>query len=286
MFTLGNDLTVNTEIYHDIVIDLLNNRSRKSSGVTGVYAIVNTENKKMYVGSANNIATRLSNHRHFLKGLSKEGLRHKNKHLQKDWDVYGEGAFDYIVIVECNRDELVDLEQEWILKLGLDNLYNVTDAYRVLDTMPDEMRESISKARKGLIFTDEHRQALSDSHMGKPWSAARRAAHKPGVQDKSLSFEKAQEIRRLYELGASYKELAAKYNVGQRSIYDVLRNLYYHDPGYTSKIKPRKVISEDVKANIIRDVLNLDIRVSEVARKYNVSNHTVYKYINQSEKGE
>ncbi len=60
--------------------------------LSGVYAIVNRENGKRYVGSAINIPKRWREHQ---RGLQR-GC-HENSYLQGAWNKYGEGAFEFVV---------------------------------------------------------------------------------------------------------------------------------------------------------------------------------------------
>ena len=77
---------------------------------TGIYAIKNTANGKIYIGSACDIERRWKVHRSDLS-LG----RHHSKPLQRAWKKYGPDAFAWIVleIVE-SIDVLIDREQDWI----------------------------------------------------------------------------------------------------------------------------------------------------------------------------
>lgn len=76
----------------------------------GVYAITNTINGKMYVGSARNINQRWQGHRHELRHN-----RHHAPHLQRAWNKYGESAF-ILQVLEIVKDvtKLRETEQRWI----------------------------------------------------------------------------------------------------------------------------------------------------------------------------
>ena len=77
---------------------------------TGVYAIKNKVNGKVYVGSSTgSICKRWNMHRHHLRKRS-----HCNQHLQASWVKYGEFSFDFVVLEECVPSRCLDREQAWI----------------------------------------------------------------------------------------------------------------------------------------------------------------------------
>lgn len=87
---------------------------------SGVYKITNTANKKIYIGSTNNLK-RLNGVQFMLKMNN-----HTNKALQADWNKFGETSFE-IEILEVlkkkeegffdTKRELAKLEEQWIAKL-------------------------------------------------------------------------------------------------------------------------------------------------------------------------
>ncbi|MDD5309762.1 MAG: GIY-YIG nuclease family protein [Deltaproteobacteria bacterium] len=88
----------------------------------GVFAIRNTVNGKVYMGSSLNLHGPLNKHRFTLKMGS-----HRNTALQADWNAYGEDAFTFEILEVvketsepgfCVDDELTLLEQIWIEKQG------------------------------------------------------------------------------------------------------------------------------------------------------------------------
>lgn len=77
---------------------------------TGVYAIRNKVNGKIYIGSAAIcIKTRWRGHRRTLRGG-----RHANKILQRAWRKYGEHLFEFVVLELCFAFNCVEREQYWI----------------------------------------------------------------------------------------------------------------------------------------------------------------------------
>lgn len=74
---------------------------------SGVYQILNIKNGKKYIGSSVNIEDRW-NQSHLR--LLRQGT-HQNSHLQNAWNKYGEEAFVFSIIEECDPECLIEKEQ-------------------------------------------------------------------------------------------------------------------------------------------------------------------------------
>lgn len=77
--------------------------------ISGIYAIKNKINDKIYIGSSNNIGHRWNTH---LSQLSND--KHHNDHLQNSWNYYGGEFFDFTIQEECSVDLLDFKEEFWI----------------------------------------------------------------------------------------------------------------------------------------------------------------------------
>jgi group I intron endonuclease len=172
---------------------------------SGIYAIRNTVNGKVYVGSAANIEKRWRLHRSQL-ALS----THHSKKLQNAWNKHGSQSFVFEVIELVNdKSNLLEREQHWIDTLSaFSNGYNgrlkaqsylgmkhSTDALakmsakmmgnsygagskrslKQLEKMSEagtgkrhsvESRQKISASRAGFEFSDEAKAKISLSLMG------------------------------------------------------------------------------------------------------------------------
>ena len=101
-------------------------QTRKTSQPACVYEIINTINKKLYVGQTTRGRMRWKDH---LKNL--RGGYHENSNLQADFNQYGEDAFEWRIIkeFETKDEQLLITEESRIMNLYIDegkNLYNVT----------------------------------------------------------------------------------------------------------------------------------------------------------------
>ena len=109
--------------------------------IKGIYIIKNIENNRVYVGETLDVVRRWTEHLQKLQ----DG-KHNNKELQKDFNIYGKGVFEFYV--ETFVDESINYNQTYIkiLLLLLERktinkykqdgytLYNMEDSlYRVLD---------------------------------------------------------------------------------------------------------------------------------------------------------
>lgn len=118
---------------------------------SGIYAIINVVNGKCYVGSAVNLERRWREHRRQLKSGA-----HPNRYLQSAWLKYGEGSFEFSVLMDCSHERLIEEEQ------------------KAMDRMAPEYNLSpTAGSTLGFKFSEESRAKLSRSMMGKGRGVAR-----------------------------------------------------------------------------------------------------------------
>lgn len=77
-----------------------------SDSNSGVYAIVNKDNGKLYIGSTNRLNKRDNEHWSDLSTKT-----HDNQHLQNAFNKYGRESFEYYVIFQCKEEDLLKYEQ-------------------------------------------------------------------------------------------------------------------------------------------------------------------------------
>lgn len=122
--------------------------------------IHNRISKRGYVGSASkNLRRRANNHRSELQ----RGV-HGNIHLQRAWRKYGEDAFEFLVLEECEPEACLDREQYW-----MDYHDSYRSGYNRCPTAysfrgrrhSTRTKRLISAANSGRAMTPENRAAMS-----------------------------------------------------------------------------------------------------------------------------
>lgn len=151
---------------------------------SGIYAIINKKNGKVYIGSTNDFDRRWREHRNDLcKG------NHNNSHLQGSWNKCGETMFKFGILEYVdNLEDLVKAEQFWmdIYREEGKELYNfglaADNPWRgckhtkeskqrmsaIAQNCSEETRRRRSEAHKGKKPSKETRQRMSKSHKGQP----------------------------------------------------------------------------------------------------------------------
>lgn len=195
----------------------------------GIYVITNNVNGKRYIGQSVNLRERLQGHKWHLKNQ-----RHNNEHLQSAWNKYGEDAFSFELLEECDEEHLDELERWHINELQTQDRtkgYNIENGGNSHKSVPEETREKIRKALtgrkappevvaklKGHCTSEETRKKLSLALKGKPKSQAfLNEMGKPhGKQIACVEFE---------EMGAVFDSIlqaSRRTGIGSKSINNAL----------------------------------------------------------------
>lgn len=130
---------------------------------SGIYFIKNIVNGNRYIGSAINIKGRWAAHKHELR----KGI-HRNSHVQRAWNLYGEESFLFEVVEFVKeKGDLLSREQFYLDKFLPE--YNISKIAGSLLGMrhSEEARAKIGDAVRGRPKSIEHRQKISASHTGK-----------------------------------------------------------------------------------------------------------------------
>ena len=129
--------------------------------MVGIYEIKNKVTGKSYIGSSKQIEKRWRQH---LLALKKN--IHHSILLQRAWNKYGEDCFEFNIKEECQEDELVEKEQQYLdLKpeynigtqaSGGDNISNHPNR----DTVVQKIKQA-SQIRMSLLTEEERKQKFS-----------------------------------------------------------------------------------------------------------------------------
>jgi len=133
--------------------------------ISGVYAIRNMTNGKVYVGRSVDCKGRWGHHRAQLR----KG-KHANPHLQAAWSRYGEGAFVLGILErEADRSRLPALERKWIeyLQSGdRERGYNLDTVREGRWVMSEETKAKIGAANRGKIRSPAMKKRMREVKQG------------------------------------------------------------------------------------------------------------------------
>lgn len=160
--------------------------------ISGIYKIINKIDGKYYVGSSNNIEMRWLDHK-----IKLRKNKHANIYLQRSWNKYGEGGFEFVIVEQVPLDNLLITEQKYLdtTKNKRGGCYNISmDAQK--PEMNDDTRKKISLSLMGKYkgvesphfgthHTEKTKQKMSIIKKGKP---------SPN-KGKSMSIEQKEKIK-------------------------------------------------------------------------------------------
>jgi group I intron endonuclease len=130
---------------------------------SGIYSIVNKVNGHRYIGSAVDIPARWRSHKHHLNKGS-----HHSAHLQSAWNKYGSDCFQFVVLEECSKDDLLRIEQAY-LDASFPEYNNNRKAEGVLGyRFSEEAKNRMSLIHTGFRHTEESKRKMSEIWTGKP----------------------------------------------------------------------------------------------------------------------
>jgi len=217
----------------------------------GVYEIVNTINKKRYVGSSVNIKRRWQTH----KSKLRKGI-HENEHLQRAWNKYGENCFEFHILRTTERGEHLRLENELLATgnyeynigtkvgaamLGRNHTEETKRKISALHSgenhpmygkhLPKITRDKISASNKGKRRSEKSRKRLSESKSGKNHplygkhlSESHRKklsiAHSGNNAYQWISFtdDELKQMNEMRNNGLTYENIAETFNVSRQTV--------------------------------------------------------------------
>jgi len=179
---------------------------------SGIYQITNQKNGNRYVGSAVNLKRRWRVH---LSDLRRG--QHKNEHLQRAYDKYGEGAFGFSVLENVeDAFQLIPREQHYLDTLKPE--YNIapTAGSQLGYRHTEEVRRNMSEAQSGercywygKHLSEETKRKISEAKKGKTLSAVTRARigeARKGRYHSEETRKKISKARRGYPVSAETRK--------------------------------------------------------------------------------
>lgn len=203
----------------------------------GIYKITNIVNSRVYVGQSCSIENRVAAHKRYLvRGV------HENQKLQRAWDKYGPGAFQFEVLEPVNDNQmLTDREQHWIdlLDAAGPNGYNMCPA---------------AGSCKGYKHTPE---SVANRKGRKPWNKGLSGAYKtgPASNERKAKIGDAQRGRMNHNYGKSIPDF----------VKEKIRESLAGSKCHLAKLDENKVM--EIKIALAAGTCGADL-----ARKYGVAN--------------
>ena len=161
---------------------------------SGIYYILNILQNKIYIGSSVNVIKRMSQHKN---SLCKNN--HYNKYLQKSWNKYGEGSFDFGILEKAKNQNLIEIEQKYI------------DHYKSFIPKYGYNMNPAAEGRFGAKHSEETKKRLSEIGMGKtPWNKGKSFSEE--VKRKMSETKKGKKVSKETRRKMSISQKGRKYS--------------------------------------------------------------------------
>lgn len=232
---------------------------------SGIYAIINKCNNKIYIGQSKSIKQRIARHKSELKHN-----HHKNIYLQREYNKYGYECFDFVLLELCAESEMTDKEKYYIKKYqsnDYNNGFNLTDG--------GENTEWTELAREKMRGRNNHMYGKKPS--GTTLKAMRMSSL--GSSDK-LTHEDVKDIKIKLLQNVGIKDISKKYGVTTSTIHKIysLKNWDWVAEELNEKLTNKRKGSHDLIAErnkkILHDIEN-GLTTKFLMEKYNVSRHVI-----------
>lgn len=156
----------------------------------GVYMILCLANDYRYYGESSNISVRFAGHRRDLRRK-----KHSNSNLQKDWNLFGEEAFDFSALFigedwKCQENR-IKREAE-LITANFDRSYNtyalLSDRVKELNTFYGKKHSEITKKLIGDLQRGIPKDSLGKkvNILGKEFLSVSQAAREMGISRKTV----------------------------------------------------------------------------------------------------
>jgi group I intron endonuclease len=206
----------------------------------GVYAIKNTLNSKVYIGSSINLKRRFYVHRYTLSSN-----KHHNEHLQRAWNYYGVSCFVFIILESCNKEQLREIEQKYINEYKAYDRqfgYNLDSLVGPFASRPIDWAEKCRNTRRknqiyckhGHEYTNENTLWRNNKKHRVCKICYKKSKHKEFQQMPILTIKERQEMKELLinnlstcPKGHLYSSRTLRIDNKGRRICSECRKLYY-----------------------------------------------------------
>jgi group I intron endonuclease len=235
---------------------------------SGIYAIFNDINGKLYIGSAVDLRVRMRRHIWQLKNGS-----HHNYHLQKAVTKYGINSFIFCVIEYCEPEKLIERENYWFTQFDFKSqLYNScpTAGSALGIKRSEETCRKLSKANKGRTFSEEFRKQNSERNKGKIIPEETRRKISEANKGKMFSEEhrrKLSEAAKQRKYSEDYCKKISERNKGFKHSEESRKKMSESKKNMSGET--RKKISEATCKKLSKPVYQLNRNSGEVLATFN-----------------
>jgi group I intron endonuclease len=233
---------------------------------SGIYAIVNICNNKIYIGQSKSVKQRIARHKSELKHNC-----HRNIYLQREYSKYGSDCFEFKVLEFCEEQQLTPKEREYISEYQSNNYLN---GFNMTDGGENTIWNEEARLKRSGSGNPMYNRKTSDKQK----EAARIA--NLGSSDK-LTPEDVIDIKNSILKGVDFLDIANKYQVGTSTIHKIYRvkNWYWVAEELNDKLiehqhlKHAKVAERN--ENILHDI-DYGLSRKEIMDKYSVTRHVIH----------
>ena len=177
--------------------------------ISGIYAIYNIVNNKIYFGQSSDVTYRLKKHKQALIG----GY-HKNNHLQKAVNKYGITNFIFTLILECVESKRDYYEIKFIKDFKTANReygYNIQHGGCKHKHLGEESIAKIKSTLKGRITNPTNHARLI--------ATQKKDKHPHWIQEFTI-----EDAVNDYQAGLTIKEICEKHNVSTQAVWTRLKH--------------------------------------------------------------
>lgn len=131
--------------------------------ICGIYCIMQKSSMKIYIGSSNDVKSRIHNHRYQLTNNC-----HDNKRLQNSWNKYGDCDFEFFIIATATPRTQFLIEQYFLdlLKPSF-NIYHRAIRPPIFDVNNQSRIDKMRKIMLDMWKDPEYRKKVINGVSGK-----------------------------------------------------------------------------------------------------------------------